>query len=281
MDGWPGRKRYILAIAEPASTDAAGTGQAAVAFSIQSPAIGALASLQTLQVIRKSWVPVEPEQARAGWVEEHVRALRECSHGLRCKKGPACSVGRRLHAVHLLCGTLLPIWAELAQAVQVGGGQAAALRITRVHTREGTRLVGVQVADAGAMTALLRDLVQKEADQRAEVERAQPVCPLDLGAAGEQPCDQEMPPPAPSPAHAPPSPLPDHQTQLPSRRGGLSTKAWSQVLASANALVRMTGAAGDGGHLGAEACTWVQSAEQGLKRAVLMRRQQQTQPLPQ
>ena len=113
-------------------------------YRVQRPSTGP-SKPSGLRDILAVYVAVTPEAAKAGWTRQYDQALTVCLHGPKCKNGAACEVGRRKRTMHLLGGSLLPIWSTLERVLHTEARRTN-LKITRVRTDDGRRLVGVSVA---------------------------------------------------------------------------------------------------------------------------------------
>lgn len=91
--------------------------------------------------------PVPVKRAKRSWDEQYVESLTPCVHGPTCEQGLACLPGKqhRVRMLHLICGSLLPIWTRLEFALRADKANATPVRVMRVRTVDGKRLIGIRV----------------------------------------------------------------------------------------------------------------------------------------
>lgn len=84
----------------------------------------------------------DPKEARRLWDRQFEDSQYTCRHGIACFNG-GCSIGSRLQVTHLLCGSLLPVWAELTRAVDAAAGYRTNARGDRIKIKPQIRVVHV------------------------------------------------------------------------------------------------------------------------------------------
>jgi hypothetical protein len=111
--------------------------------------------------------PADDEDENAGgveaaWQNECLQARTTCSHGVRCRKGSACNVGKSISKASCITGSLFSIWKEIGGVLRkVGGdGDGAKIQVSSFTADDGkTHVVGV-IMDTDRYQAL-KDVIFK------------------------------------------------------------------------------------------------------------------------
>jgi len=119
-----------------------------------------------LSEIKDVYVEVTREEAEAGWSQQYASALRNCMHGPNCRTGTLCTIGRRERIAHVLSGSLLPVWSVVERIVR-GGRDKFMLKVTRVRTDDGARVVGVVVPAEETVRRIVAELAREQAGTSA------------------------------------------------------------------------------------------------------------------
>lgn len=161
--GQTGCKHYILALQRPESVDEAKymTNRQAV-YRIQRPSTGP-GRASGMQEIKDVYKQVTRQDVKVGWERQYLQSLTTCMHGPRCKNGAACEVGKRMRTMHLLCGSLLPIWSKLERVLHAHSARKESIKITRVRTDDNKRLVGVCVGGEHVVRRIARAIEEGDA----------------------------------------------------------------------------------------------------------------------
>jgi hypothetical protein len=143
-------RHYILALHKPLSAaEQAYMSVRNSTYRIMRPSTGA-GKPSGRSEINDVYVRVTREAAKAGWERQHATALTTCMHGPTCKHGRDCAVGRRKRTMHILAGSLLPVWSRIESVMRhmasSSASKAFALKVTRIRTADGQRVVGIAVA---------------------------------------------------------------------------------------------------------------------------------------
>ncbi|KAJ3693490.1 hypothetical protein LUZ60_008970 [Juncus effusus] len=101
------------------------------------------------------------------WQEDFDTSSKLCMHGLKCKIGSYCTIGKRLQEVYILGGLILPLWRNIEKTLNK---QARAshrrIRVVRLETtgEESRRIVGLQIPN-GAVDSVLEGLTWDHIDE--------------------------------------------------------------------------------------------------------------------
>lgn len=180
--GRPGFKHYVLALQRSATAnEAAFMTSRRVIYRIQRPSTGpgkAVLSGELKEVYR----PIARGRAKAGWNLQHSRSVTECLHGPNCAHAGTCKLGMRHRIMHVIGGSLLPVWSKVEEVMRrhtggrstkSGRGAASAtrafrLKVTRICTDDGRRIVGVAVPSEHVVRMVQRAIEGKEEETKEE-----------------------------------------------------------------------------------------------------------------
>jgi hypothetical protein len=131
---WLGRSHFLLAVER--------SGANPRSFRIFRPASGEAPREMSASDLHSKYSRVSsPALAKAGWLEDYNLSADQCLHGLKCKVGSGCTVGRRVQQMNILGGLILPVWGTVEKALS-----KQRLRVVRVETAtEGRRIVGLHI----------------------------------------------------------------------------------------------------------------------------------------
>lgn len=79
------------------------------------------------------------------WDEALSTRRVSCMHGGKCALKDECEVGKTTQSIHLFTGAILPIWGEIEKVLSTKTRRKSRLRIIRIVTDNGQRLVGVRI----------------------------------------------------------------------------------------------------------------------------------------
>ncbi|KAL8166544.1 hypothetical protein V2J09_008043 [Rumex salicifolius] len=148
---WLGKRHFLLAHESIVSG----------MFKIVRPAIGDAIREMPLSELKSKYRKISSsEKARRGWEEEYELSSQQCMHGLKCKVGDYCTVGRRLQTVNILGGLILPIWGTIEKALSKQARQIhKRIRVVRIETTttDNQRIVGLLIPNS-AVEAVLQGL---------------------------------------------------------------------------------------------------------------------------
>jgi hypothetical protein len=122
------------------------------AFLVVRPNTGPAGWLMEPDELHAAYQRVEESEAEAPWQAAWAASLTRCSHGLNCRVGAECSVGRRMQPVAILAGGVVRIWDALERCLQRHEFELSradrALRVVRVELGGGgdggEALIGVR-----------------------------------------------------------------------------------------------------------------------------------------
>ena len=70
----------------------------------------------------------------ACWEREFSDRLVHCLHGPQCRHGAQCLVGKRMVDIHVLSGSVVPVWGKIESAIRkITNSQGKNLKIVRVE----------------------------------------------------------------------------------------------------------------------------------------------------
>lgn len=158
----PGCKHYILALQRPESADEAKYMSIRTAvYRIQRPGTGP-GRQSHMADITEVYRPVTRQEVKAGWERQFRQSLTVCMHGPNCKHGAACELGKRMRTMHIIGGSLLPIWSKVEKVLHANSTKKTPLKITRVRTEDGKRIVGVGVPSEAVVQKIIRAIEDKD-----------------------------------------------------------------------------------------------------------------------
>jgi len=143
MRGLPpggGPRPVLLALARPGGGAPDGGGPP-THVAITRPATGcSRLDMEVTQLTRSYARIADPAAAGPEWEAQHGAALHYCRHGPACKKGADCQAGRRQSILHLVYGSLVPVWGALDAVLtahkEALPADARVLRAMRVNLDE-------------------------------------------------------------------------------------------------------------------------------------------------
>lgn len=136
-------------------------------FKVYRPSTGP-ARAANLGEIREVYRELERDAAEQGWSRQYTRALTDCMHGPNCRNRQLCTVGKRERVVHLVSGSLLPVWGVLERVIGAGRhSRRCVLKVTRVRMDDGTRIIGIVVPSGETVQRIVAEIAKVEAGAAA------------------------------------------------------------------------------------------------------------------
>eukprot|EP00124_Ichthyophonus_hoferi_P002527 Ihof_evm6s175 gene=Ihof_evmTU6s175 len=113
------------------------------------PATGKSGEDLSKESLASRYNKVSPEDAKEIWTQQYESALVQCSHGPSCKNGRNCTIGLRKSTVYIVSGGVVPLWGVIESTLASVAGRLGemhrSMKVVRVETTKGERLVGVQL----------------------------------------------------------------------------------------------------------------------------------------
>jgi hypothetical protein len=154
----------VLALQKPISAaEQAYMSMRQVTYRVQRPSTGP-GRPTSKQELSDVYRPISIEDAKLGWDRQYETALTSCMHGPNCHDGGACAVGRRKRTMHLIGGSLLPIWSTIERVLRAASSaKTFSLKVTRIKTKDGSNVVGIAVPGEHTVRHIQRALDEKDA----------------------------------------------------------------------------------------------------------------------
>jgi hypothetical protein len=116
-------------------------------FRIYKPNTGLQSKTETVSSLKDKARKLDMEKAKELWTELHTDAETKCAHVLwygSCRRANSrvpCDIGTRRRTYHVLCGSVLTVWALVERAAP----HVARLQIMRFKYKDGLRVIGTQI----------------------------------------------------------------------------------------------------------------------------------------
>ena len=95
--------------------------------------------------VYESYNRVDEDKAKVAWGKAFDASLNVCSHGVNCKHGSGCQIGKRVQKHTVLAGDVLGNWTAIEDTYR-GASELSKIKIVRANsTEDGSGALGLEI----------------------------------------------------------------------------------------------------------------------------------------
>ncbi|XP_076040208.1 protein strawberry notch isoform X2 [Oratosquilla oratoria] len=145
------KKTAVLAVLEPSQSNKKKDKNQRM-FILYRPNTGMQMKQEPYTDLKKKYKKVTPDEAQEHWEEQFKASSHTCSHAYwqgncrRVNSGFDCEIGLRRRTYHVLCGSVLNVWARVEEVFSAGPhSPTSKMQVVRLKTQDGSKLVGTLI----------------------------------------------------------------------------------------------------------------------------------------